>query len=110
MTWSPWEAYLALLVAAFATYLWRGFGVAVGSRLDPQGNAFVWLSCVAYAVLAALILRLIVFPAGSLAELTSSARIGAALLAAAVFFLLRRNVFLGCLAGSGAVAAAAAFA
>lgn len=110
MTWSPSEAYMAALIAALATYLWRGFGVAVGSRIDPHGKVFAWLSCVAYAVLAALILRLIVFPAGSLADLPSAARIGAALLAIATFLLLRRNVFLGCLAGSGAIAAVAAFA
>ena len=95
MSWSPPDVYLAALVGALATYLWRGFGVAVGSRLDPKGHVFAWLSCVAYAVFAALILRLIVFPTGSLADLPSVARIGAALLAAAAFFVVRRNVFLG---------------
>jgi branched-subunit amino acid transport protein len=108
MTWSPSEAYMAALIGALATYLWRGFGVAVGSRIDPQGRFFAWLSCVAYAVLAALILRLIAFPAGSLADLPATARIGAAVLAAVAFLLLRRNVFLGCVAGSGAIAVAAA--
>ena len=34
MTWSPSEAYMAALIGALATYLWRGFGVAVGSRIE----------------------------------------------------------------------------
>lgn len=108
MNWTPWEAYVAAIVTALATYLWRGFGVAVGSRLDPRGPVFAWLNCVAYAVLAALILRLVAFPSGSLGELPAAGRIGAALLAAAVFLLLKRNLFLGCLAGAGAIAVVAA--
>jgi branched-subunit amino acid transport protein len=108
MSLSPADAYAAALVGALATYLWRGFGVAIGSRIDPGGRAFAWLSCVAFAVLAALIARLIVYPAGSLAALPTMGRAGAALLAAAVFLALRRNILLGCLAGSGAVAALAA--
>lgn len=108
MIWSLSDAYLAALVGALATYFWRAVGVAVGSRLDPRGNLFGWLGCVAHAVLAALILRLIVFPAGSLADLPSAARIGAALLAGAAYLLARRNVFLGCVAGSAAIAIAAA--
>ena len=108
MTWSSWDAYLATIVGALATYVWRAFGVVVGSRLDPRGTLFAWLSCVAYAVLAALILRLVVFPSGSLGELPAPGRIGAAATAAAVFLVLRRNLFLGCLAGAGAIAAVAA--
>ncbi|MFO0294390.1 MAG: AzlD domain-containing protein [Rhodospirillales bacterium] len=110
MSWSPLDAHAAALVGALATYLWRGFGVAMGSRIDPGGRAFAWLSCVAFAVLAALIARLIVYPAGSLAALPTMGRVGAALLAAAIFLLLRRSVLLGCIAGSGAVAALAALA
>ena len=107
MSWSSPEAYVAAIVCALATYLWRGFGVAVGARLDPRGPVFAWLSCVAYAVLAALILRLVVFPSGSLGELPLSGRAGAAILAATVFLGLKRNLFLGCLAGACTIAAVA---
>ncbi|MCM0021940.1 MAG: AzlD domain-containing protein [Tagaea sp.] len=104
---SPFDAYVAAVVGALATYFWRAFGVAVGGRIDPNGKAFEWFACVAFAVLAALILRLIVFPSGGVAELPTIVRVGAAALAVAVFFALRRNVLLGCLAGTGAIALAA---
>jgi branched-subunit amino acid transport protein len=104
---SPFDAYVAAVVGALATYFWRAFGVAVGGRIDPNGKAFEWFACVAFAVLAALILRLILFPSGGVSELPASIRLGAAALAIAVFFALRRNVLLGCLAGAGAIALAA---
>jgi branched-subunit amino acid transport protein len=104
---SPLDAYVAAAVGAIATYFWRAFGVAVGGRINPQGKAFEWFACVAFAVLAALILRLILFPAGGLSELPAAVRLGAAALAIAVFFAVRKNVPLGCLAGAGAVALAA---
>jgi branched-subunit amino acid transport protein len=108
MTIGPWDAYVAATAGAVATYAWRAFGVAIGGRLDPDGRIFAWLGCVAYAVLAALILRLVVFPAGSLAQLSPSLRIAAALAAAAIFLLTRRRILPGCLAGSGAIAIGAA--
>lgn len=104
---SPLGIYVAAVVTALATYFWRAFGVAVGGRLDPQGRAFEWFSCIAYAVLAALVVRLVVFPAGGLTELSLIVRLSAFALAIGVFFLARRNVFLGCGAGTGAVALAA---
>lgn len=104
---SPFEAYLAAVVGAVATYFWRAFGVAVGGRIDPNGKAFEWFACVAFAVLAALILRLILFPSGGVSELPAGVRLGAAALAIAVFFALRKNVVAGCLAGAGAIALAA---
>lgn len=104
---SPLDAYVAAVVGAIATYFWRAFGVAVGGRLDPNGKAFEWFACVAFAVLAALILRLILFPSGGVSELPAAVRLGAAALAIAVFFGMRKNVLIGCLTGSGAIALAA---
>jgi branched-subunit amino acid transport protein len=104
---SPQDAYVAAIVGAIATYFWRAFGVAVGGRIDPNGRAFEWFACVAFAVLAALILRLILFPAGGLGELPSGVRLGAAALAAGIYFLSRKNLLLGCVTGSATVALAA---
>jgi branched-subunit amino acid transport protein len=104
---TAFDAYVAAVVGAFATYFWRAFGVAVGGRIDPNGKAFEWFACVAFAVLAALIVRLILFPSGGLSELPTLVRAGAAGLAVAVFFGLRKNVLLGCLSGAGAIALAA---
>jgi branched-subunit amino acid transport protein len=104
---SDGQAFLAAIVAAAATYFWRGFGVAIGGRVDPKGRVFEWFACVAYAVLAALVVRLIVFPGGELAGIPLVARLAAAALALGVYFLSRRSIFFGCLAGALAIAATA---
>jgi|JI10StandDraft_1071094.scaffolds.fasta_scaffold796385_2 branched-subunit amino acid transport protein len=103
------HAFVAATVAAVATYFWRGFGVAIGGRIDPKGWVFEWFACVAYAVLAALVVRLVVFPAGDLAGLPLGVRLGAAALALVAYAVSRRSTFVGCLAGASAIALAAAW-
>ncbi|MBI3505591.1 MAG: AzlD domain-containing protein [Proteobacteria bacterium] len=101
------HAFVAAGVAAVATYFWRGFGVAIGGRIDPKGWVFEWFACVAYAVLAALVVRLVVFPGGDLAVLPLPARLGSAVLALAAYAASRRSIFVGCLVGASSVALAA---
>ncbi|MCB2099818.1 MAG: AzlD domain-containing protein [Rhodobacterales bacterium] len=93
---------LALAAAAVATYVWRALGVALGGRLGATAPVMDWIGCVAYALLAGLILRMILLPAGPLADTPALARVGAAGLAVAVFFATRRNVALGVVAGTTA--------
>ena len=66
---------LALAVAALVTYAWRGLGVLLSGRIDPDGPLFAWTACVAYALLAALIARMIVLPRGDLADTAALDRI-----------------------------------
>ncbi|WP_119167316.1 AzlD domain-containing protein [Algihabitans albus] len=98
-----WLPFGVLLVGAAVTYAWRGLGVALSGRLDTDSPLFVWVSCVAYALLAALIARMIVLPFGLLAETATLDRVLAALIALAVFFAARRNILLGALGGSGSL-------
>ena len=62
------EAYLwgLVLLSAAATYFWRGLGVLLSARIDPEGPIFQWVTCVSYAMLAGLISRMIILPLGSL--------------------------------------------
>lgn len=102
-TWGP---VLVILLAGAVTYLWRALGVGLSGRLDPDGPLFAWTACVAYALLAGLIARMILLPRGDLAETAALDRLGAAGLALAVFFVLtRRNMLLAVAAGSGALVA-----
>ena len=101
------HAFAAAGVGAAATYFWRCFGVAIGGRIDPKGRLFEWFACVAYGVLAALVVRLVVFPGGELSNVPLVARIGAGALALVVYFLSRRSIFFGCLAGALSIAAVA---
>ena len=88
-----------VLLGSLATYLWRGLGVVLASRIDPAGPVFQWVTCVSYAMLAGLIARMIVQPLGVLGETPLFDRLAATTLAFAVFFLWRRKVLPGVLAG-----------
>lgn len=97
MTLSAWWF---LLVGAIVTYAWRAAGVALSGRIDPNSALMRWTSCVAYALLAGLIARLIVAPQGSLGDTALWMRLSAAGLALAIYFLCRRSIPLGVAAGA----------
>lgn len=97
--WWPW---LVLATGAAATYFWRGLGVALSGRLRADSQVMRWIACVAYALLAGLIARMIVLPAGPLAETTLTARLTGAGVALVLFFGLRRHLLIA--VGAGALA------
>ncbi len=98
------ELWLLLAVCALATYAWRGLGVLISGRLDAQSEAFTWISCVAYAMIAGLVARMLVMPTGVLAETSLLERATGSTAALAAYFLLtRRNLFAGVAAGAIAV-------
>ncbi len=103
METSDWWPFAVILVGAAATYVWRGLGVALSGRIDPDGRVFEWAACVAYALVAALVARMIVLPTGPLAETPLAERLGAAVLSLAVYFLAGRNMLWGVSAGVGAL-------
>ncbi|MCW2247512.1 branched-subunit amino acid transport protein [Azospirillum fermentarium] len=93
------DVWLPLLVAAAVTYAARGLGVALGGRLDPNGAVFRWVGCVAYALLAGLVARMIVFPVGPLAAAGLGVRLAATAMALGVFWITGRSVLWGAVAG-----------
>jgi len=97
-----WGPVAVILIGGLVTYLWRALGVALSGRIDPEGPLFAWTACVAYALLAGLIARMILLPRGDLADTATLDRLAAAAAALLVFFLLtRRNMLLAVAAGSG---------
>lgn len=104
---SELQTWLMLLTAALATYAWRFVGVLLSGRIDPEGPLFRWISAVAYALLAGLIARMILLPVGPLSGTDLGARIGGAAAALAAYYLFRRNLFAGVLAGAAALVAVA---
>ena len=89
---SPWVV-LALCIAG--TFVWRALGVAVASRIDISGDLFQWFNCVAYAMLAGLITRVILIPSGTLAETPDVDRVAAMTVGFVMFFAFKRNIFVG---------------
>ena len=98
-------AELALLVIAcgVATYLWRGLGMLVSGRVSMESDFFVWTGCVAYALIAGLAARIILLPTGTLAATPLAERLAACAIALVVYFVFRRNLFVGIAAGFAAL-------
>lgn len=99
-----------IAVASVVTYAWRALGVALAGRFHPDGRVLAWVTHVAYAIIAALIARVVVMPIGPLAESEIWQRAVALAAAAAVFFAFRKNLPLGVAAGGAALAVLEAFA
>ena len=95
------ELTLIVLACAAATYLWRGLGVVISGRIAPDSEAFRWVACVAFAMIAGLVMRMLLIPTGTLAETTPVERLlGTAAALGCYFWLTRRNLFIGVLAGA----------
>ena len=90
-------AWIALPGAVAISFLWRAIGVAVSGRIDPTGDVFLWVQCVAYAMLAGLISRMLFLPTGVLAESDYWIRLVAVGIGLAFFFILKRNILVGIL-------------
>lgn len=81
---------------------WRWLGLVLGRSLQVDSPVFLWVRAVATALIAALIMRLVLFPAGGLAALSPGVRVGALGVGLAVFLLGGRNIASG--VGAGAFA------
>ena len=60
--------FLAILVTSLATYISRFLGVVTSKKIKETSKIFKWFNCLAYSTLSALLARIIIFPAGALAE------------------------------------------
>ena len=58
----------AIIATSIATYISRFMGALTSEKVSVKSKIFKWFNCVAYSTLAALLGRMIIFPAGVLAE------------------------------------------
>ena len=82
---------LVILVTSFATYLSRFLGVVSSEKIDATSKIFRWFNCLAYATLAALIARTIIFPVGVLSDVSYLIRFVVVILSLFVFFISKKN-------------------
>ena len=83
---------LVILVTSFATYLSRFLGVISSEKIKKTSKIFKWFNCIAYATLAALIARMIVFPAGVLSESVIFFRFIVLIGAIILFLITKKNL------------------
>ena len=81
----------AILITSLATFLSRFLGVLTSQGIKETSKLFKWFNCLAYATLAALIARTIIFPGGILIDASYSSRLIVVLLSLFVFFISKKN-------------------
>ena len=84
--------FLVIAVTSIATYLSRSLGVLFSERINVNSKIFRLFDCVAYSTLAALISKVVVFPAGDLGEASNIIRFIVVFVCVAVFFIAKRNL------------------
>lgn len=104
--WGAWGGYLPFLIAGFAvSEPWRWAGALVGRSIDPNSELFAWVRGVSTGIVAGLVSRMLVFPAGELAAVPIGVRLGALAVGLAAYALARHNLGLGIAAGMAALLA-----
>ena len=83
---------LAILVTSIATYSSRFLGVLTSERINENSKIYRWFNCLAYSTLAALISRMIIFPAGILAESDYFIRLIVIVLSILIFYVTKKNL------------------
>ena len=82
---------LAMLAVCLLVHeSWRWAGLVLGRNLSVDGLVFRWVQLVATALVAALVMRLVVFPAGLLAEVAPWARLLSLVVGIVVYLALGR--------------------
>ena len=81
----------AILVTSLATFLSRFLGAISSQGIKETSKIFKWFNCLAYATLAALIARTIIFPVGVLNEAGYLIRLIVVILSLGVFFVSKKN-------------------
>ena len=81
----------AILVTSLATFSSRFLGAISSQGIKENSKIFKWFNCLAYATLAALIARTIIFPVGVLNEAGYLIRFIVVILSLIVFFISKRN-------------------
>ena len=83
--------FLAILATSLATYISRFFGVMTSKKIKEKSKIFKWFNCLAYSTLSALLARIIIFPAGALAEVDYFIRFIVIFVCLIVFLITKKN-------------------
>ena len=83
---------LAIIVTSLATFISRIFGVLTSEKVTAKSKTFEWFNCVAYSTLAALVARMVIFPAGVLSDSDLIYRLLVVVFCIFIFIFSKRNL------------------
>ncbi len=83
---------LAIIATSVATFISRFMGALTSEKVSVKSKVFQWFNCVAYSTLAALLGRMIVFPAGVLSDSDLIIRLVVLIACVALFIMTKKNL------------------
>ena len=83
---------LAIIATSIATFISRFMGALTSEKVSVKSKIFKWFNCVAYSTLAALLGRMIILPAGVLADSELIMRLIVFFICIAIFIISKRNL------------------
>ena len=85
---------LAIIATSLATFISRFMGALTSEKVSVKSKVFSWFNCVAYSTLAALLGRMIIFPAGVLADSELIIRLIVLIICISIFIFTKKNLVL----------------
>ena len=83
---------LAIIATSIATFISRFMGALTSEKVSVKSKVFQWFNCIAYSTLAALLGRMIIFPAGMLADSDLTIRLVVLIICVALFIITKKNL------------------
>ena len=83
---------LAIIATSVATFISRFMGALTSEKVSVNSKVFQWFNCVAYSTLAALLGRMIIFPAGVLSDSELIIRLIVLIICVALFIMTKKNL------------------
>ena len=97
-----YSEWIIFIFAIFATYIWRFAGVMISHRIEANHSAFEWFTCLAYGIIASLVARTLIIPAGLMAEIPLWQRLIPMLFAFIGFYMFGKRLLVGIVFGETA--------
>ena len=87
--------WLVLALVIFGTIFWKIIGVVAAGKIKDDSEVLEWVSCVAFAITAGIMIKVLMAPSGILEEAPFFARFCGVTLGVIAFFLSGRKIFIG---------------
>jgi hypothetical protein len=87
--------WLILVLVILGTFFWKIIGVVAAGKIRDDSEVLEWVSCVAFAITAGIMIKVLMASSGILAEAPLLARFCGVAFGVTAFFLSDRKIFVG---------------